>query len=245
MSGKAHQSQRVKRKQRKSEGRGAAADGAARDTPWPRSALPCWLVGLFAATAIASSLPQPAPAQTFDEASERSLFEINDNFGEFCGVPRRAGCWVRPGSDLDRLLTNNTPAGVLSAAPTTVAPQAAAGPSIERRLQAVRESDERRREAGAARAIYASYPRDAVLADNGQFQLPPAGGASPEIVVGPAQGLSLFVSAGAFALNHHNNRFRRWLRGAAAHGHGRRRLLDQPAAARRGCLQLYDLRWHL
>ena len=39
------------------------------------------------------------------------------------------------------------------------------------------------------------------------MQLPPAGGASPEIVVGQAQGLSLFVSAGASALNHHNNRF--------------------------------------
>ena len=71
----------------------------------------------------------------------------------------------------------------------------------------MRESEERRREASATRAIYASYPRDAVLAENGQLQLPPAGGASPEIVVGPAQGLSLFVSAGAFALNHHNNRF--------------------------------------
>jgi uncharacterized protein with beta-barrel porin domain len=74
-------------------------------------------------------------------------------------------------------------------------------------LQAVRESEERRREAGAPRAIYASYPRGTVVADNGQLQLPPAGGASPEIVVGPAQGLSVFVSAGAFALNHHNNRF--------------------------------------
>jgi outer membrane autotransporter protein len=76
--------------------------------------------------------------------------------------------------------------------------------AIERRLQAVRESEERRRESGLTSAIPASYGGDLVQA---QLQLPPAGGATPEIVVSQAQGLSVFASAGATALNHHNNRF--------------------------------------
>ena len=76
--------------------------------------------------------------------------------------------------------------------------------AIERRLQAVRESEERRREAGLTSAIPASYGDDLVQA---QLQLPPAGGATPEIVISQAQGLSVFASAGATALNHHNNRF--------------------------------------
>jgi outer membrane lipase/esterase len=114
---------------------------------------------------------------------------------------------VTPGSNLEAVLVENAPTGAVSAAPAAVSPQGTAGPSIERRLQAVRESEERRREADSGRIMYASYQRESVLAQDGQLQLPPAGGASPEIVVGPAQGLSLFVSTGAFALNHHNNRF--------------------------------------
>lgn len=79
--------------------------------------------------------------------------------------------------------------------------------AIQRRLQAVRESEERRREAALARPILASYPRDHVLAASDEAQVPPAGGATPEIVISQAQGLSVFASAGATALNHHNNRF--------------------------------------
>ena len=93
---------------------------------------------------------------------------------------------------------------MVSATPATVSPQGTGGPAIERRLQAVRESEERRREAGLTRAIPASYGGDLVQA---QLKLPPAGGATPEIVIGQAQGFSVFVSAGATALNHHNNRF--------------------------------------
>jgi hypothetical protein len=166
---------------------------------------------LALATVAALRMPQPASAQTFEDASFSALTHIVfGNFANSCVPELTPECWVTPGSDLFRLadiLKDNAPAGVVSAAPAAVSPQAAGGQAIERRLQAVRESEERRREAASGRILYASYPREGVLADNGQLQLPPAGGASPEILVGPAQGLSLFVSAGALALNHHNNRF--------------------------------------
>jgi uncharacterized protein YhjY with autotransporter beta-barrel domain len=169
--------------------------------PCCRLAFPSLRLGLVAATAlVALDLPQAAPAQTFDEASSRALLQI-------CGISPPGTSLAIPGSNLEQRCQGNITGSVVSAAPAAVSPQAAAGPTIERRLQAVRESEERRREAGATRAIYASYPSDADLAQNGQLQLPPVGGAAPEIVVSPAQGLSLFVSAGAFALNHHNNRF--------------------------------------
>jgi hypothetical protein len=166
---------------------------------------------LAASALVALALPQAAPAQTFDQASNEALREIVfDNFDGSCVPDLTPDCWVTPGSDLFRLadiLKDNAPAGVVSAAPAAASPQAAGAPAIERRLQAVRESEERRREAASGPIMSASYRRDGVLAYNGRTQLPPVGGASPEIVVGPAQGLSLFVSAGAFALNHHNNRF--------------------------------------
>jgi uncharacterized protein YhjY with autotransporter beta-barrel domain len=162
------------------------------------SAKMAMLVAMFAASAlIAAGLPRPAPAQTFDEASFRTLQGICGGNLEEEGV----------GPNLTAFCQGNTPAGAISAAPAAVSPQVSAGPMIERRLQAVRESEERRREAGAIRAVYASYSGDTVLADTDQLQLPSGGGADPEIVVSPAQGLSLFVAAGAVALNHHNNRF--------------------------------------
>jgi outer membrane autotransporter protein len=39
------------------------------------------------------------------------------------------------------------------------------------------------------------------------LQLPPAGGASPDIVFGLSSGASVFLSAGAYALDHHQNVF--------------------------------------
>ena len=209
------------------------------------------LVVMFVTPALLSlESMQPALAQTFDEASIEALRQICQGAaGEFpptITVTSEA---------LQFLCFRNAPQGVLSASPAAVSPQAAGGETIERRLQAVRESEERRREAASGRIMYASYPREGVLAENSQLQLPPTGGDSPEIVIGPAQGLSLFVSAGAVALNHHNNRFedldrprhgvRRRLRGPAAYGDGWSRLLDHAAAAGRTCLQLHQFRRHL
>jgi uncharacterized protein YhjY with autotransporter beta-barrel domain len=154
-------------------------------------------VGILAALALlALGLPQAAVAQTFDEASLVVLNEICSAIG---------GGATGFGPNLVALCGGNAPTGVVSAAPATVSPQAGGGMAIERRLQAVRESEERRREAGLIQAIPASYADDHVLA--AQVQLPPAGGATPEIVISQARGLSVFASAGATALNHHNNEF--------------------------------------
>lgn len=162
---------------------------------------------------LALGLSQSAVAQTFDQASLTALQEIRGNLLESNQSPCEGmqiddslPCWLTPGT-LATFLSGNEPAGAVSAVPATVSPQAGGGMAIERRLQAVRESEERRREARLTTAIPASYGSDPVLAANGQLQLPPAGGATPEIVISQARGLSVFASAGATALNHHNNRF--------------------------------------
>lgn len=169
------------------------------------------LIKMLAAPALALFGPsQPAVAQTFDQAMSDALLDIFQNFAEVCDFDQ-PGCWITPGSNLfillDDQLSGNEPSGGVSAQPATASPQAAAGMAIERRLQAVRESEEPKREAGLIQAIPAAYTGDQILAANGQLQLPPAGGATPEIVIGEAQGLSVFFSAGATALSHHNNEF--------------------------------------
>jgi outer membrane autotransporter protein len=139
--------------------------------------------------------PPPVSAETFDEAATRALLEILNNNWDT--------------GALANATSGNMPSGVVSAAPaaTTTQTQTNAGAAVERRLQAVRESEERRRKRSATPAIYASGLHEAVLRDDQRLLLPPAGGASPNIVVGLGQGLSLFVSAGAATLNHHKNRF--------------------------------------
>jgi uncharacterized protein YhjY with autotransporter beta-barrel domain len=142
---------------------------------------------------VALGSPQPVRAQTFEEASFGALEVIRNNL------------WAKDA--LKTILNGNMPSGVVSAAPATTTQQAGAGSAIERRLQTVRESEERRRESGATQAVYASYLGDVPEKDDRRLHLPRPGGASTEILVGPAQGLSLFVSAGASVLDHHENRF--------------------------------------
>jgi outer membrane autotransporter protein len=161
---------------------------SASDSPRPLVA-----VALAFGILVALGSPQPVPAQTFQEASFGALEEIG------------AKGWAE--GLLKKILDGNTPSGVVSAAPSTTTQQAGTGAAIERRLQTVRESEERRRESGAGRAIYASYLGEASEKDDRRLHLPRPGGASTEILVGPAQGLSLFVNAGASVLDHHENRF--------------------------------------
>jgi uncharacterized protein YhjY with autotransporter beta-barrel domain len=178
----------------------AVAGRTASDKPWSWFPPPhlTTLVTVFAALALlALALPLGAAAQTFTEASSDTLEEICAN--------------VLSGGVGPALVTicgsNVNPGGMVSVAPAAESPQDTAELVVEQRAQAFRESEERRRGASPTRVRPASYAGGQVFASEGQLDLPPTGGARPDIVISPAQGLSLFVSAGAFALNHHNNRF--------------------------------------
>ena len=140
--------------------------------------------------------PQPVPAQTFDEAATRALREIltsDEGNGHGTGPLAR--------------FNGNAAASVFSATPATGTPQTTAEAAIERRLQAVRESEERRRKSSAAPTMYASNPGDTAQADDRRLQLPAGTAAGSEITVGMTDGLSLFVSGGASTLRHHRNPF--------------------------------------
>jgi uncharacterized protein YhjY with autotransporter beta-barrel domain len=88
---------------------------------------------------------------------------------------------------------------------------AAPGPgeaAIEQRLQSVREAEEERREARGQRPASASSGSPALLfASTGRLTLPPESGTAPQVEISPGQGYSLFLSTGATALKHHENRY--------------------------------------
>jgi outer membrane autotransporter protein len=95
---------------------------------------------------------------------------------------------------------------VFSSIPTGASPQGAGMLSIEQRLQSSRESEEEKLEGRKGGRAYALNTTER-FAQGGALQLPPAGGASPNVAFGLGEGVSVFFSAGAYALNHYNNRF--------------------------------------
>lgn len=76
---------------------------------------------------------------------------------------------------------------------------------IQQRLQTEVESREERLENKPSKT-YAMNTSER-LAQDDTLHLPPVGGASPEIVFDLVSGASLFLSAGAYALNHYNNKY--------------------------------------
>jgi outer membrane autotransporter protein len=93
-----------------------------------------------------------------------------------------------------------------SSIPTGASPQGTGMLTVEQRLQSSREAEEEKIEGSSGR--YAIMLGSTQFAQReGGLQLPPAGGASPDVAFGLGSGASLFFSAGAYALNHHNNRF--------------------------------------
>ncbi len=90
-----------------------------------------------------------------------------------------------------------------SSIPTGGSPQGML--AIEQRLQSSREAEEEKIEGKSDGQSYAL--RNTFAQREGALQLPPAGGASPNVVYGVGSGTSVFFSAGAYAQNHHNNRF--------------------------------------
>jgi outer membrane autotransporter protein len=179
MSGEAQRARRVTCTQRKITSRSAVLQSA---------------VALAVSAALAGlGLPLPVRADTFEEASTRVLEEIL--FRKKWGTGPLAS------------RNGNMGQGVVSAAPATTIQQPTSEAAIERRLQAVRESEERRRKSGAMPLMYAVNPSQTVQADDRRLQLPAGTAASSEITVGMAGGLSLFFSSGASALHHEKNRF--------------------------------------
>ena len=70
--------------------------------------------------------------------------------------------------------------------------------SIEQRLQSSREAEEEKIEGRRGRHAYALGTTEFAQREGG-VQLPPAGGASPNVVFGLGPGTSVFLSAGAYA----------------------------------------------
>ena len=93
-----------------------------------------------------------------------------------------------------------------SSIPTGASPQSAGMLTIEQRLQSSREAEEEKIEGRRGGRAHAAGNTQFAQKDGG-LQLPPAGGASPDVVFGLGSGTSVFFSAGAYALNHYNNRF--------------------------------------
>jgi uncharacterized protein YhjY with autotransporter beta-barrel domain len=85
-------------------------------------------------------------------------------------------------------------------------PESAGVLSIEQRLQFDREAEEEKIEGRKSGYTYVRGNTDFAQREGG-LQLPPADGASPNVVFGLGSGTSVFFSAGAYALSHRNNRF--------------------------------------
>jgi uncharacterized protein YhjY with autotransporter beta-barrel domain len=75
----------------------------------------------------------------------------------------------------------------------------------QQRLQSPRRSREGLSEYKSRRDYALNITDQFVQGD--ALQVPPAGGARPDIIYGFDSGVSVFLSTGAYALNHHNNNF--------------------------------------
>jgi uncharacterized protein YhjY with autotransporter beta-barrel domain len=143
---------------------------------------------------IGGSSAEKAIAAAFDPAFEDylvhvctdGLFKPGSNLAQVCpGVPAGGG-----------------PVGSISV------PTSSDGTGVrrlEQRLQSFRESKEEQLN-NETRGTYAMNTSEQ-FAESDALQLPSAGGTSPDVVFGTGAGPSAFISAGAYALNHHNNRF--------------------------------------
>jgi outer membrane autotransporter protein len=110
------------------------------------------------------------------------------------------------GSNLGNVCTRFKPAsGAVGSISLPSSPESTGARGLEQRLQSFRESEEEHLE-NESRKAYAMNTNER-FAQGNALQLPPAVGATPDIVFGLGSGASVFLSAGAYALNHYNNRF--------------------------------------
>jgi outer membrane autotransporter protein len=160
-----------------------------------------WLI-ITAATLLATISAQQTPmAADFNQSFRENLTVVcrDPSLQAGSNLPGVCGSVLPPGND-----EVGPVGGVFSSIGPS--PESAGVLSIEQRLQSTRESEEERLEGRRGRRTYALNTTDRFAQGDG-LQLPPAGGASPNVVFGLGQGASVFFSAGAYALNHFNNRF--------------------------------------
>jgi uncharacterized protein with beta-barrel porin domain len=150
----------------------------------------------IAASLITVNMQHTVMATDFNDALRNSLREA-------CGTPPgtppslgsnlRAAC-VRAGFGPDG---RPGPVGGISS-PIGASPESAGVLSTQQRLESVKAEEKK---------LGSAFDNTEHFAQRGDLQLPPAGGASPDIVFGLGPGASVFLSAGAYVLNHHNNHF--------------------------------------
>ena len=156
-----------------------------------------WLIIAVATLLISISAQHPVEAADFnlrfrpnlDTVCSDSSLQGGDNLRRVCGVI---------GDDVGPV------GGVFSS--IGASPESAGVLSIEQRLQSSREAEEEKPEGRRGRRAYALNTTRRIAQRDG-LQVPPAGGASPNVAFGLGQGASMFFSAGAYALHHYNNRF--------------------------------------
>jgi uncharacterized protein YhjY with autotransporter beta-barrel domain len=102
----------------------------------------------------------------------------------------------------------NAGGSIVSSIGGSAAPGATGRGAIAERLQSVREAIEERRDDQALRAMYAVNGRQGAAIDAPTLRQPPGPpGTGVDLVFGPQDRLGVFVSAGAYAVNHDENRF--------------------------------------
>jgi uncharacterized protein YhjY with autotransporter beta-barrel domain len=130
---------------------------------------------------------QPAMATDFNDALRNSLRQA-------CGTPSSLG------SNLRGACGRAVGIGPVGGGFTSIGalPESAGVLSTQQHLESVKAEEKK---------LGGSFDNTGNFAQRGNLQLPPAGGASPDMVFGLGSGASVFLSAGAYVLNHHNNDF--------------------------------------
>lgn len=158
-----------------------------------RNKLPTFFFLIVFAIMISCNAVQPTMAGDFNtrfrnnlrDVCVRGLFQVGSNLGQVC-------------TDIDN---GGGPVGSIS---SPMSPENA-GVGLEQRLQSFRESKEEQLE-NEHHGTYAMNTSERFVKGDA-LQLPPAGGTSPDIVFGLGSGTNVFLSAGAYALNHYNNKY--------------------------------------
>jgi outer membrane autotransporter protein len=137
---------------------------------------------------------QNTMAAPFDPAFEHYLTKVCSDRGSF-----------QVGGNLSNVCSRFNPAsGAVGSISLPSSPESTGARSLEQRVQSFRESKEEHLD-NRSRSAYAMNTDG--FAQGDALQLPPAEGARPDIVFGLGSGTSVFLSAGAYAVNHYNNRF--------------------------------------